>query len=138
MVISDRPDLLQRLDSGDINIHNHYLCEQHFPNQILDYLHKKMLIKTAKPLTMAELKEMLQKDSRYDGKLSARRYSQCNIRVGHEHKDEITGTDVESTKHDETTKRKIKDAIGDRYTFILTYILFSNRLNESFFEFFNQ
>lgn len=39
----------------DININNYYVCEIHFPNQILDYATRKILIKTAKPLSLVEL-----------------------------------------------------------------------------------
>lgn len=54
--ICDRPDLLRRVDLGEININNYYVCETHFPNQILDYATRKILIKTALPLTLAETK----------------------------------------------------------------------------------
>lgn len=47
---------MRRVDIGDITINNYYVCEIHFPNQILDYATRKILIKTAKPLTLAELK----------------------------------------------------------------------------------
>lgn len=46
---------MRRVDIGDITINNYYVCEIHFPNQILDYATRKILIKTAKPLTIAEL-----------------------------------------------------------------------------------
>lgn len=49
---------MRRVDSGDININNYYVCEAHFPNQILDYSTRKILIKTALPLSLAELKLM--------------------------------------------------------------------------------
>lgn len=49
---------MRRVDIGDITINNYYVCEIHFPNQILDYATRKILIKTAKPLSMAELKEI--------------------------------------------------------------------------------
>lgn len=47
---------MRRVDQGEININNYYVCEIHFPNQILDYATRKILIKTALPLTMAESK----------------------------------------------------------------------------------
>lgn len=46
---------MRRVEINDININNYYVCEAHFPNQILDYATRKILIKTAKPLTVAEL-----------------------------------------------------------------------------------
>lgn len=49
---------MRRVDIGDITINNYYVCESHFPNQILDYATRKILIKTAKPLSVAELKEL--------------------------------------------------------------------------------
>lgn len=55
LAVCKRPDLVRRVDSNDININNYYVCEVHFPNQILDYSTRKILIKTAKPLSMAEL-----------------------------------------------------------------------------------
>lgn len=58
LVICERPDLIRRVDIGDITINNYYVCEIHFPNQILDYATRKILIKTAKPLSMAELKAL--------------------------------------------------------------------------------
>lgn len=58
LVICERPDLMRRVDIGDITINNYYVCETHFPNQILDYATRKILIKTAKPLSVAELKEL--------------------------------------------------------------------------------
>lgn len=58
MKICQRPDLLARMDSNEININNYYVCEIHFPQQILDYATRKILIKTAKPLTLDELKAM--------------------------------------------------------------------------------
>lgn len=58
LVICERPDLLRRVEIGDITINNYYVCESHFPNQILDYATRKILIKTAKPLTVAELKAL--------------------------------------------------------------------------------
>lgn len=57
-MICDRPDLLRRVEIGDITINNYYVCEIHFPNQILDYATRKILIKTAKPLSLDELKVM--------------------------------------------------------------------------------
>lgn len=56
--ICERPDLMRRVDIGDITINNYYVCEIHFPNQILDYSTRKILIKTAKPLSMAELEAL--------------------------------------------------------------------------------
>lgn len=64
LVICERPDLMRRVDIGDITINNYYVCETHFPNQILDYATRKILIKTAKPLTVAELKAMPAKSRR--------------------------------------------------------------------------
>lgn len=58
LVICERMDLMRRVDIGDITINNYYVCESHFPNQILDYATRKILIKTAKPLTVAELKAL--------------------------------------------------------------------------------
>lgn len=58
LVICERPDLMRRVDIGDITINNYYVCETHFPNQILDYATRKILIKTAKPLSVAELKAL--------------------------------------------------------------------------------
>lgn len=58
LVTCERPDLLRRVEIGDITINNYYVCETHFPNQILDYATRKILIKTAKPLTVAELKAL--------------------------------------------------------------------------------
>lgn len=58
LVICERPDLMRRVDIGDITINNYYVCEIHFPNQILDYATRKILIKTAKPLSIAELKAL--------------------------------------------------------------------------------
>lgn len=49
---------MRRVDIGDITINNYYVCEIHFPNQILDYATRKILIKTAKPLSLAELKAL--------------------------------------------------------------------------------
>lgn len=49
---------MRRVEINDININNYYVCEAHFPNQILDYATRKILIKTAKPLTCAELEAM--------------------------------------------------------------------------------
>lgn len=49
---------MRRVDIGDITINNYYVCETHFPNQILDYATRKILIKTAKPLSIAELKAL--------------------------------------------------------------------------------
>lgn len=46
------------MDTNDVNINNYYVCEIHFPQQILDYATRKILIKTAKPLTLDELKLM--------------------------------------------------------------------------------
>lgn len=57
-MICERPDLMARVEIGDITINNYYVCESHFPNQILDYATRKILIKTAKPLTVAELNEL--------------------------------------------------------------------------------
>lgn len=56
LMICDRPDLMRRVDLGEINVNNYYVCETHFPNQILDYATRKILIKTALPLSMAETK----------------------------------------------------------------------------------
>lgn len=58
MVICGRQDLLRRVEIGDITINNYYVCEIHFPNQILDYATRKILIKTAKPITLDELKKL--------------------------------------------------------------------------------
>lgn len=55
-MICERPDLMRRVDLGEINVNNYYVCETHFPNQILDYATRKILIKTALPLSMAETK----------------------------------------------------------------------------------
>lgn len=49
---------MRRVEINDITINNYYVCEIHFPNQILDYATRKILIKTAKPLSMAELKDL--------------------------------------------------------------------------------
>lgn len=67
---------MRRVDIGDITINNYYVCEIHFPNQILDYATRKILIKTAKPLSMAELKDM-PAQSRHSRNLSrkSRRHS---------------------------------------------------------------
>lgn len=56
LMICERPDLMRRVDLGEINVNNYYVCEMHFPNQILDYATRKILIKTALPLSMAESK----------------------------------------------------------------------------------
>lgn len=56
LLICDRPDLMRRVDLGEINVNNYYVCEQHFPNQILDYATRKILIKTATPLSLTESK----------------------------------------------------------------------------------
>lgn len=56
LMICERPDLMRRVDLGEINVNNYYVCETHFPNQILDYATRKILIKTALPLSMAETK----------------------------------------------------------------------------------
>lgn len=58
LTVCDRPDLMRRIEINDININNYYVCEAHFPNQILDYTTRKILIKTAKPLSVAELETM--------------------------------------------------------------------------------
>lgn len=57
-MIADRPDLMRRVEIGDVTINNYYVCEIHFPNQILDYATRKILIKTAKPLSLDEVKEL--------------------------------------------------------------------------------
>lgn len=56
LMICERPDLMRRVDLGEINVNNYYVCETHFPNQILDYATRKILIKTALPLSLAETK----------------------------------------------------------------------------------
>lgn len=56
--ICERPDLVVRMASKEININNYYVCEIHFPKQILDYSTRKILLKTAKPLTLDELKKL--------------------------------------------------------------------------------
>lgn len=71
-MICDRPDLLRRVEIGDITINNYYVCETHFPNQILDYATRKILIKTAKPLNLEELKALPKRDDR---KVKPRRHS---------------------------------------------------------------
>lgn len=48
------------------------MCETHFPNQILDYATRKILIKTAKPLNLDELKALPKRDER---KSKPRRHS---------------------------------------------------------------
>lgn len=63
-MICDRPDLLRRVEIGDITINNYYVCETHFPNQILDYATRKILIKTAKPLNLEELKALPKRDGK--------------------------------------------------------------------------
>lgn len=67
---------MRRVEINDININNYYVCEAHFPNQILDYATRKILIKTAKPLTCAEL-EALPSHNRY-----------VNIRPKHSYDDD--------------------------------------------------
>lgn len=67
---------MRRVEINDITINNYYVCESHFPNQILDYATRKILIKTAKPLTVAELKQLPNKAHRKsDGTLKIRRAS---------------------------------------------------------------
>lgn len=67
---------MRRVDIGDITINNYYVCEAHFPNQILDYATRKILIKTAKPLTVAELEQLPNKAHRKsDGTLKIQRAS---------------------------------------------------------------
>lgn len=65
---------MRRVDIGDITINNYYVCEIHFPNQILDYATRKILIKTAKPLSMAELRA-LPAQSRHSKHERSRRHS---------------------------------------------------------------
>lgn len=67
LIICKRPDLMRRVDIGDITINNYYVCEAHFPNQILDYATRKILIKTAKPLSVAELKALPASQRRIGG-----------------------------------------------------------------------
>lgn len=48
--ICERPDLIQRLDDAKVNIHNYYVCESHFENQIMEFATRKILIRTAIPV----------------------------------------------------------------------------------------
>lgn len=93
-MICDRPDLLRRVEIGDITINNYYVCETHFPNQILDYATRKILIKTAKPLSLDELKALPKRD---DKKAKPRRHNsdEFDMHIEQEFDDEIDAGDYE-------------------------------------------
>lgn len=94
LMICDRPDLLRRVEIGDITINNYYVCEVHFPNQILDYATRKILIKTAKPLSLDELKTLPKRD---DKKLKSKRHSsdEYDMHIEQEFDDDIDAGDYE-------------------------------------------
>lgn len=56
LIVCQRPDLLKRLEDGDININNFYMCEAHFENQILDYATRKILVRNAQPTALDDSK----------------------------------------------------------------------------------
>lgn len=94
LMICERPDLLRRVEIGDITINNYYVCETHFPNQILDYATRKILIKTAKPLTCEELKVLPKRD---DKKVKPKRHSsdEFDMHIEQEFDDDIDAADYE-------------------------------------------
>lgn len=93
-MICERPDLLRRVEIGDITINNYYVCEIHFPNQILDYATRKILIKTAKPLSLEELKALPKRDEK---KVKPRRHSsdEFDMHIEQDFDDDIDPADYE-------------------------------------------
>ncbi|XP_055317617.1 uncharacterized protein LOC129576464 [Sitodiplosis mosellana] len=129
LVICERPDLMRRVDIGDITINNYYVCEIHFPNQILDYATRKILIKTAKPLTLAELKALpaQSRHSKNDSAKSRRRHSEdydAHIEEEYEDDDDF---DLEDSKDDIKFTRtfgvKIAKAEGNYHSDLLEPLL---------------
>lgn len=96
-MICERPDLMRRVDIGDITINNYYVCEIHFPNQILDYATRKILIKTAKPLSMVELKALPATQNRKDSLKSRRLSDDYDAHIEEEYEDD-DDYDLEDSK----------------------------------------
>lgn len=87
---------MRRVELGGITINNYYVCENHFPNQILDYATRKILIKTAKPLTLAELSALPKKEGK---KSKSRRYSdEYDQYAEQEYDDDEDAYDMEDSK----------------------------------------
>lgn len=113
LVICERPDLMRRVDIGDITINNYYVCETHFPNQILDYATRKILIKTAKPLSVVELKAM--PTTNRHGKnvnqtKSRRRSDEYDAHIVQDYDDE----EEEEEEDDDDDNYEIEDSKGTR------------------------
>lgn len=90
---------MRRVDIGDITINNYYVCEIHFPNQILDYATRKILIKTAKPLTIAELKTLPASRQKNRSFKAHRDSSEAyDVHIEHEYDDEDDNYELEDSK----------------------------------------
>lgn len=92
---------------------------------ILDYSHQEILIKAVKPVTIAAFKAMAKKDASYHKQLKSWCHDDDIDIYGEKEFDEGINSNqyasiVEPTKH--TIERKANHTIGDRYTFILSFI----------------